>query len=78
MFQLECSKDWKSNTEWKHCERTAIGGSVQWNLLFMRLPSIGAPKSKIKTKHNKETLSFEAFSFTLFGLQSILSACGAT
>lgn len=35
-------------------------------------------RRKIKTKHNKETLSFEAFSFTLFGLQSIPSACGAT
>lgn len=44
-----------------------IRESVQWNLLFVRLSRIGAQKPKIKTKHNKETLSFEAFSFTLFG-----------
>lgn len=38
----------------------------------------GLWKTKIKTKHNNETLSFKVFSLTLFALQSILSACGAT
>lgn len=44
-------ENWKSDTEtgpvWVQ--------SVQRNLLFMRLPRMGAQEPKIKTKHNKET-----------------------